>query len=638
MLFANGENVGAYRVVEKLGQGGMATVFKAYHPALDRYVAIKVMHPAFAGDPNFLARFQREARIVAKLDHPHIVPIYDYSSHRGHPYLVMRFVKGETLKARMERGSLDMQEILRIAQAVGEALTYAHGQGVLHRDIKPSNILLMPDGGVYLTDFGLARMAEAGESTLSRDMMLGTPQYVAPEQAKGLKDLDARTDVYSFGIVLYELLVGRPPFVADTPYAVIHDHIFTPLPLPGELNPDLPEPAQRLLLKALAKEPDDRFQSVEALISALDEALKSAPAATPVKAVAASSETIVVPPPAPPPQPQAVERIQVRKEKKKPKKKRRWPWAVAGMAALLCLFVILILATADQRQKSDTPPGPEGAEQLLEEARIAGEEANLGLALELYQQAAETDPHLIPAYVDASQLLIKMGDIDQAIDILLQGLEANPESQELHKRVAGVALLTERWNVAEKETRWMLQEMPDDAFSHTYAAILVLAQERPCEEARPELEAALALDPELAWTHYSLALCALQERNLDEARAELEFVLGQDEIPFLLRERAEKRLNMLTQGERGDIELEFEELTSLVNEIPQEDLRRPLKDMLGQASEALQRGDGEHAIQTLEETRIWVQEHGDEIGEPLTGELYGRLEHILFLVTEPGPP
>ena len=633
MSFANGENVGAYRVVEKLGQGGMATVFKAYHPALDRYVAIKVMHPAFAGDPNFLARFQREARIVAKLDHPHIVPIYDYSSHRGHPYLVMRFVEGETLKARMERGSLDMQEVLRISQAVGEALTYAHGQGILHRDIKPSNILLMPDGGVYLTDFGLARMAEAGESTLSRDMMLGTPQYVAPEQAKGVKDLDARTDVYSFGIVLYELLVGRPPFVADTPYAVIHDHIFTPLPLPRELNPDLPEAAQRLLLKALAKEPDDRFQSVEALISALKEA-KSAPAATPAEAATVSSETIVVPPPTPPPQPKAVERIQVRKEKTKPKKKRRWPWAVAGVAASLFLFVILILAVADQWQKSDIPPDPESVEQLLEKARIAGEEANFGLALELYQQAVGTDPHLIPAYVDASQLLIKMGDIDQAIGMLAQGLEANPESQELHKRVAGMALLTERWDVAEKETRWMLQEMPDDPFSHTYAAVLVLAQNRPCQEVRPELDAALALDPELAWTHYGLALCALQERNPEEARAELEFVLGQDEIPFLLRERAEKRLNMLTQGERGDIEREFEELTSLVNEIPQEDLRGPLKDMLGQAGEALQRGDDESAIQALRDAHIWVKEHWDELGEPLAGDLDARLDRIIRMMTQ----
>jgi len=640
MPFANGENVGAYRVVEKLGQGGMATVFKAYHPSLDRYVALKVMHPAFAGDANFLARFQREARIVAKLDHPHIIPIYDYSSHNGHPYLVMRFIKGETLKARMERSPVEPLEVLRIARAVGEALSYAHEQGVLHRDIKPSNIILTPEGGVYLTDFGLARMAEAGESTLSRDMMLGTPQYVAPEQAKGSKDLDARTDIYSFGVVLYELLVGRPPFVADTPYAVIHDHIFTPLPLPCELNPDLPEAAQRLLLKALAKEPDDRFQSVETLIDTFDAALKSAPAPSPAETVAASSETTIVPPP----QVEAVERIQVRKEKQQPKKSRPWLWAVAGAVALLCLIVIALLLTKNVRQQravapptieqTDVIPIPADAEQLLEDARIAGEEGNYRDALNMYQQAVENDPHLIPAYVDASQLLIKMGDMDQAIDMLIQGLEANPKEPELHKRAGGIALLAERWDVAEKETRWMLQEMPEDAFSHTYAALLLLAQEHPCEEARPELEAALALNPELAWTHYGLALCAFQERNPDEARSELEFVLGQDDIPPLLRTRAEQKLDMLDQGMKGAIEQEFEELSRQVNEIPDDNLRVPLKEMIGPASEAWQRGDGEAAIQALRDAHIWVKEHGDELGEPLTGDLDARLDHIIRMMTQ----
>ncbi|HIE38145.1 MAG TPA: serine/threonine protein kinase, partial [Anaerolineae bacterium] len=168
MPFATGENVGPYRIVEKLGQGGMATVFKAYHPALDRYVAIKVLHPAFREDPNFLTRFQREARIVAKLDHPNIVPIYDFSEHRGHPYLVMRFIEGQTLKTRLQDTPISLEEVQRVVEAVGDALAYAHRQGILHRDIKPSNIILAPEGQIYLTDFGLARMADVGESTLSR--------------------------------------------------------------------------------------------------------------------------------------------------------------------------------------------------------------------------------------------------------------------------------------------------------------------------------------------------------------------------------------------------------------------------------------------------------------------------------------
>lgn len=667
MPFANGENVGAYRVVKKLGQGGMATVFKAYHPALDRYVAIKVMHPALIGDPNFLARFQREARIVAKLDHSHIVPIYDFSQHRGHPYLVMRFIEGETLKARMERGPLELREVLRIARAVGGALTYAHERGVLHRDIKPSNILLTPDGGVYLTDFGLARMAETGESTLSRDMMVGTPQYISPEQAKGLKGLDARTDIYSLGVVLYEMLVGQPPFAADTPYAVIHDHIFTPLPLPGELNADLSESAERVLLRALAKEPDDRFQSVEELVNALEAALKPAPAPeaapSPAETVVVSSETIVVPQPSAPlppeamviPQPaapaEAVERPEAREVEKRPKKKRRWPWVVASVTALLCLIAIVLgLVVINRRQQAgvspgteqvEVPPGSEDVEQLLEEAKTAGEEGNFGYALELYQQAVETDPRLIPAYVGASQILIKMGDIDQAIEVLWKGLEANPENPALHKWVAAIALLTERWGTAEKELGWLLQEMPEDALTHAYAAALMLAQGHPCEEARPELDTALLLNPDLAWAHYGLALCHLQEGDPEAARAELEFVLGQEDIPPLLRMRAEQRLSMLDMGGMGEketIEREFEALFAIAGEIPDEDLRGPFKEMLDQARRAWESGDGEVAIQTLKETHAWVREHRDEFGDPLAGELDSRLDHIIRLVTEPGPP
>ncbi|HXQ34367.1 MAG TPA: serine/threonine-protein kinase, partial [Anaerolineales bacterium] len=174
MPFAVGENVGPYRIIEQLGQGGMATVFKAYHASLDRYVAIKALHPAFNQDVTFEARFQREARVVARLEHPHIVPVYDYAEYEKRPYLVMKFIEGDTLKARLDKGPLASEEIARIVDAVGSALSYAHRQGVLHRDIKPSNVLVAKDGQMYLADFGLARIAQSGESTLSSDMIMGT--------------------------------------------------------------------------------------------------------------------------------------------------------------------------------------------------------------------------------------------------------------------------------------------------------------------------------------------------------------------------------------------------------------------------------------------------------------------------------
>lgn len=272
MSFNVGESVGPYRIIEQLGQGGMATVYKAYHASLDRYVAIKVLHPAFNEDQSFEARFQREARVVAKLEHSHIVPVYDYAEQDHRPYLVMKFIEGETLKARLARGPLSADEINKVVDTIGPALAYAHRQGILHRDIKPSNVLIGMDGEMYLADFGLARIAQAGESTLSSDSIMGTPQYISPEQAMGKKDLNEGTDIYSYGVMLYELVVGQVPFNADTPFSIIHDHIYSPLPMPREINPKVPESVQKVLLKALSKESADRYKTVTELIKAFKEA------------------------------------------------------------------------------------------------------------------------------------------------------------------------------------------------------------------------------------------------------------------------------------------------------------------------------------------------------------------------------
>jgi len=272
MALYEGQSLGPYQITGQLGQGGMATVYKAYHAKLDRYVAIKVMHPAFKDDGSFLARFEREAQIVAKLEHAHIVPVYDYAEHEGQPYLVMKFIEGRTLKRILSAGPPTLQQILDVLTPIASALTYAHQQGVLHRDIKPSNIVLDKDGVPYLTDFGLARIAQAGESTMSADMILGTPQYISPEQARGEKNLDARTDLYSLGVILYEMVVGRVPFNADTPYAIVHDQIYSDLPLPSKLNPEVPPPVEQVLLKALAKNPADRFGSATEMIAAFRKA------------------------------------------------------------------------------------------------------------------------------------------------------------------------------------------------------------------------------------------------------------------------------------------------------------------------------------------------------------------------------
>jgi serine/threonine protein kinase len=461
-----GETLGAYRIIEQLGQGGMATVFKAYHAALDRYVAIKALHPAFKEDKNFLGRFQREARVVARLDHPNIVPIYDFSEHEGRPYLVMKYIEGETLKARLVQKKLSFGEIMSIVDAVGKALTYAHRQGILHRDVKPSNVLLAKDGQIYLADFGLARIASAGESTLSSDMMLGTPQYISPEQAMGKRELDEGTDIYSFGVLLYELLVGKVPFSADTPYAIIHDHIYSPLPLPHSINPKITDDMERVLLKALAKERADRYSTVNELVEAFknacggfeESALPIETVETQVSAIPAVLTDTKIPPAAGlesgiheptvqgtvsegetvPPKAERPPSIPVSEEEpawtptktslpepvlaRKPLHKRWYVWllVIAGIFGI-CLFAIIVRGMIKNKQA--------GVEQAISTATQMPQE--IPLPLDLLQQArrnVDENPNDPIVHLDLAVLLIDARQFEDVTKELnrVEGLMGDP--------------------------------------------------------------------------------------------------------------------------------------------------------------------------------------------------------------------
>lgn len=271
-----GKNIGQYTLLEQIGSGGMATVYRANQPKLGRDVAIKIMHATFMTDSAFITRFEREAKIVARLDHPNIVPIYDYDHDGEKPYLVMKYINGKTLKRRLnEDGALSLDEILKIIPSVASALNYAHRQGILHRDVKTSNIILDEQGTPYLMDFGLARIAQTGESSMSAEMLIGTPHYISPEQAQGKPNLDSRTDVYSLGVVLYELVVGRVPFSGDSPYIIIHKHIYTEPTPPSAIDPEIPAAVDAVILKALAKNPDDRYATTDELAQAFVQAVKS---------------------------------------------------------------------------------------------------------------------------------------------------------------------------------------------------------------------------------------------------------------------------------------------------------------------------------------------------------------------------
>src|SRR5574341_1446763 len=206
-----GKQFGAYQIVAPLGEGGMAAVYKAYHPAMERYVALKVLPRHFADDPQFIARFQREAKLLAQLQHPHILPVFDYGQAEGYTYIVMPFVESGTLTDLLKGSPLPLAQIRDIASQVGDALDYAHSLGLLHRDVKPSNVLVDKRGNCLLTDFGIAKIVEGGAKLTNTGGILGTPAYMSPEQGRGDK-VDARTDVYALGVMLYEMAVGRVPF------------------------------------------------------------------------------------------------------------------------------------------------------------------------------------------------------------------------------------------------------------------------------------------------------------------------------------------------------------------------------------------------------------------------------------------
>ncbi|HXK12298.1 MAG TPA: protein kinase [Vicinamibacteria bacterium] len=271
MALQPGASLGPFRIIEPLGRGGMASVAKAYEAALDRYVALKVLPAEFMHDPSFAERFKREAKVIASLEHPNIVPIYAFGIDEGIPWMAMRLVAGGTVSSALKERRIGRAEAVRILHGVALALDYAHSRGVVHRDVKPQNVLLDAAGPVYLADFGIAKIVEGSTVMTATGMVTGTPEYMAPEQAQG-RAVDARADIYSLGVLAYRMLTGRLPFEADTPLAVAMKHVMDPLPLP---TPDeVPEPVTRALLKCLDKKPEARWPSASDFVTALEQGLE----------------------------------------------------------------------------------------------------------------------------------------------------------------------------------------------------------------------------------------------------------------------------------------------------------------------------------------------------------------------------
>ncbi len=267
-----GKTLGPYKLEATLGKGGMAMVYRAYQASVKRYVAIKVMAAEIADQPGFVERFEREAEVIASLEHPHILPVIDYGNADGVHYLVMRYIEGGSLEDRMRRKPLSLGECSRLLGQMASALDYAHKHGVVHRDLKPNNVLLDSAENAYLTDFGIARLAQSEHKLTATGSVMGTPAYMSPEQALG-RPVDARSDIYTLGVVLYEMVLNKLPFAGDTPAALIFQHVYEQPTPPRQIRPDLPDSIALVLNRAMAKNPDERFQSAMELADAFADAV-----------------------------------------------------------------------------------------------------------------------------------------------------------------------------------------------------------------------------------------------------------------------------------------------------------------------------------------------------------------------------
>jgi len=272
MVTVAGNKYGKYIIIERLGAGGNAIVFKAYDHDFDRFVALKVLPAQYSKEASFRQRFKQEARALAMLEHLHILPVYDFGQQDDDAYLVMRLMESGSLHQWLAEDRFDLNDVIRLTGQIADALDYAHRNGVLHRDVKPANVLMDDEGNGFLSDFGIARILESN-LRLTGGNIIGTPAYLSPEQCKGSNVIDGRADQYALGIMLYQMVTGNLPFLEVNAMQIILAQVNKTPPPPTNFKPELPELAEGVILKALSKKPEDRFPNCNALAEAFENAV-----------------------------------------------------------------------------------------------------------------------------------------------------------------------------------------------------------------------------------------------------------------------------------------------------------------------------------------------------------------------------
>lgn len=284
------EKIGRYEIKSELGRGGFATVYLAYDPRFEREVAIKFLPPELIhADPQFRARFERETKIIAQLEHPAIVPVYDVGEENHQPYFVMRHMGGGSLSEKIKAKTFTIQEAVKLLEQIAPGMDEAHSKGIVHRDLKPANILFTSTGLPLISDFGIAKFSQGEGSNVTGSAIIGTPAYMAPEQASG-EGVDGRTDIYALGVILYEMVTGKQPYQADTPLGLAIKHVTEPVPRILEANPNLPVWMEKVISTAMAKDKDDRFSTAVELVETIKAFLRGE---TPAATVRVSPKTTV---------------------------------------------------------------------------------------------------------------------------------------------------------------------------------------------------------------------------------------------------------------------------------------------------------------------------------------------------------